>query len=161
MLKTFRLMVPHKERRRFQSPYIKMKRLSEVSSVANHILNNALHVYFLSNESNTLAQLTEVECLYDFSFNSFLSILCLHSIHFSSLLSWLLLSEEVLVSLDYAHEVCVEGKEDGGLEEYFEEIVLLLELLVFVFGDSISDEDIISLVDGSVVDHIPESDAEN
>jgi len=38
----------------------------EVSSVANHILNNALHVYFLSNESNTLAQLTEVECLYDF-----------------------------------------------------------------------------------------------
>jgi hypothetical protein len=43
----------------------------EVSSVADIILNNALHVYFLSNESNTLVQLTEVECLYDFSFNSF------------------------------------------------------------------------------------------
>jgi hypothetical protein len=27
----------------------------KVSSVANDILNNALHVYFLSNESNTLA----------------------------------------------------------------------------------------------------------
>ena len=38
----------------------------EVWSVANHILNNALHVYFLSNESNTLAQLTEAECLYGF-----------------------------------------------------------------------------------------------
>ena len=48
----------------------KMKKQSKrVSSVANHILNNALHVYFLSNESNTLAQLTEA--LYDFSFNSF------------------------------------------------------------------------------------------
>ena len=42
-----------------------------VSSVANTILNNALHVYFLSNESNTLVKITEAECLYDFSFNSF------------------------------------------------------------------------------------------
>ena len=50
---------------------MKLSNQKEVSSVADIILNNALHVYFLSNESNTLVQITEAECLYDFSFNSF------------------------------------------------------------------------------------------
>jgi len=114
-------------------------------------------------ESNTLAQLTEVECLYDFSFNSFCpyysALYSFISIVFLLVFLWLLLSEEVLVGLDDAHEVAVEGEENGGLEENFEEIVLLLELLVLVLGNSISDEDIISLVDGNVVDHVPGGDA--
>ena len=113
------------------------------SSVANHILNNALHVYFLSNESNTLAQLTEVECLYDFSFNSFcpyysaltsfnpFSILLVHHLVFLFLFFWA--SEEVFVCLDDAHEVAIECEKDGSLEEDLEEVVLLLELMVLVF----------------------------
>ena len=112
--------------------YIKWKGFSSVAMI---ILNNALHVYFLSNESNTLAQLTEA--IYDFSFNSFCPYYsALTSFNpFSSFvfLLWLFLSEEVLVGLDHAHEVGVEGEEDGGLEENLEEVVLLLELLVFVF----------------------------
>jgi len=81
-----------------------------------------------------LAQLTEA--IYDFSFNSFCpyySALTSFNPFLSFLLLWLLFSEEVLVGLDHAHEVSVEGEEDGGLEENLEEVVLLLELLVFVF----------------------------
>ena len=79
----------------------------------------------------------------------------------SSFLSWLLDSEEVLVSLDDAHEVGVECEKDGGLKEYFEEVVFLLEFLVLFFCDSIADEDFFSLIDGRVVDDIPESNEED
>ena len=72
---------------------------------------------------------------------TFLLIVFVHTTGLSSfiptssfvILLWLLDSEEVLVGLNDAHEVGVEGKKDGGLEENLEEIVLLLELLVLVF----------------------------
>jgi len=70
-------------------------------------------------------------------------------------------SEDLLVSLNDALEVCVEGEEDCWLEEHFEEVIFLLELLVLVFWYSISNEDLVSLVDGGVVDHIPESNQED
>jgi len=70
-------------------------------------------------------------------------------------------SEDLLVSLNDALEVCVEGEEDCWLEEHFEEVIFLLELLVLVFWYSIANEDLVSLVDGGVVDHIPESDQED
>lgn len=80
---------------------------------------------------------------------------------FSSFFFWLLflsLSEGILVGLDDAHEVGVQGEEDGGLKQHLEEVVLLLELLVLVLGNSVADEDLVLLVDGRVVDHIPDSD---
>jgi len=144
-VKMFNMRDAQKRRRMFLYYHKwKMKKQSRVSSVANHILNNALHVYFLSNESNTLAQLTEVECLYDFSFNSFcpyysaLTSFNPFSILLAILVHLVILwcfgnSEEIFVCLDDAHEVSVESEENGGLEENLEEVVLLLELLVLVF----------------------------
>jgi len=72
-----------------------------------------------------------------------------------------LLSKSILVGLNDALEVGVESQKDSSLEENLEEIVLLLELLVLILRDSITDVDIIPLVDGGVVDNIPEGNQED
>ena len=71
------------------------------------------------------------------------------------------LSKSILVGLNDALEVGVESHKDSSLEENLEEIVLLLELLVLIFSDSITDEDLIPLVDSGVVDNIPEGNQED
>jgi len=71
------------------------------------------------------------------------------------------LSKSILVGLNDALEVGVESQKDSSLEENLEEIVLLLELLVLILSDSITDVDLIPLVDSGVVDNIPEGNQED
>ena len=93
-----------------------------------------------------------------FFFNSCLFSICFHLIR--SCFTFLF-SQNILVWWDNALEIWVKGKKDCWLEEHLKQVVFLLELLIFVLGDTVTDKDVFSFVDPHVVNNIPKGNKSN